>query len=189
MTPEKIPPLINIAPGIFVPFREDLFEAEPPRDRVERLKRLLTSIDYQREGVKENLVYMFEREKRRLVLQAAEMEQALPPPKVAPGALPPNEVDQIIANMEAPAKPGMDYNIRDMSQIDLSVAIPPDASLRDRTVIELLYMVERALWDLRGYEGHMRSIREAYVRRLEQELANVEEAGKRPEERLGAKGY
>ncbi|KAL2264277.1 hypothetical protein VTK26DRAFT_8480 [Humicola hyalothermophila] len=184
---ERIPPLTNIAPAIFVPLRQDLFEDEPPRDRVDRVKRLLAVIDYQREGVLENLLYMFEREKRRVVQHAAVTEQALPTPRFAPGALPPDEADAIIANMEALAEPGVDYNIREMPLVDGSATIPPETPLRDKTVMELINVVEKAVSDLHGFDGYMRGIKERYLKCLERELETLEQAGKRPEERVGAK--
>ncbi|KXX81200.1 hypothetical protein MMYC01_201396 [Madurella mycetomatis] len=179
---EKIPPLQNIAPSVFVPLQEDILKADLPRDRVERLRRILKTIDYQREGVKESLMYMFEREKKRIMMQAAEMEQTLGSPKIRPG-LPPEEVEEIIRNMEAPAQPGADYNIRDMPQLDFRLPVPPDVPLRDRTVIELLYIVESGLVQLNGYKKHMADIQKYYLERLERELARVDEVGKRPEER------
>lgn len=182
---EQIPPLSNIAPSIFVPLQDDIFESELPRDRVERVKTILKSIDYQREGVRENLLYMFEREKTRIMLQAAEMEQAQGPPKTRPG-LAPGEVDNIIANMEAPAQPNIDFNIRDMAPLDPNMPIPPDASLRDRTVLQLLGMVEHGLHELQSFEKYMEGIKDRYLTCLEQELARIEDAGKRPEERTRA---
>src|SRR4051812_30157561 len=73
---EKIPSLLNIAPSMFVPLQEDILKKpaseEVLRDRVKRLERILESIDYQREGVKENLLWMFEREKRRVIEESLE---------------------------------------------------------------------------------------------------------------------
>lgn len=178
----KIPPLNNIATSIFVPLRDDILTSELPRDRVERLKRILQTIDYQRDGVKENLLYMFEREKTRIILHASEVEQAQGLPKIRPG-LAPNEVDDVIANMEAPAQPGIDYNIRDMPELSVHTSPNPSASLRDRTVTELLIVVERGLHELQQFEGYMADIKNHYLRCLEQEMARVDDAGKRPEER------
>ncbi|KAK4150128.1 hypothetical protein C8A00DRAFT_37289 [Chaetomidium leptoderma] len=179
---EKIPPLTNIASSIFVPLQDDILKSEPPRDRVERLHWILKTIDYQREGVKENLLYMFEREKRRVILLAAESEQAQGRPKIKPG-LAPSEVDDIIANMESPAQPGMDYNIRTMAELGTNILIPPNASLRDKTVKELLIMVEKGLEELQDFERYMAGIKEEYLGCLEREMARIDNAGKRPEER------
>ncbi|KAK3293272.1 uncharacterized protein B0H64DRAFT_403904 [Chaetomium fimeti] len=184
---EKIPMLNNIAPSIFVPLQDDFLTIEPPRDRIERLKRILQTIDCQREGVKENLLYMFEREKKRIVLEATEIEEAQGLPDINPG-LAPSEVDEIIANMEAPAMPGRDYNVRDMPRPG-PAPVPPNASLRDKTVMELLNMVERGLTELEGFEKHMAGIKDRYLICLEQEMARVDDAGKRPEERSGIRRF
>ncbi|KAJ4307023.1 hypothetical protein N0V88_000398 [Collariella sp. IMI 366227] len=183
---EKIPPLTNIAPSIFVPLRDDLLNTDLPQDRVERLKRILETIDYQKQGVKANLIYMFEREKRRTMQHAAELEAQQGPSQMRP-SLPPDEADEIIANMEAPARPDLNYNIRDMPQLDVSRPIPPAMPLRERTLMELLVMVERGFEELQGYEAHIVGIKQHYLERLERELASLEDAGKRPEERSGGK--
>ncbi|KAL1841405.1 hypothetical protein VTJ49DRAFT_7082 [Mycothermus thermophilus] len=192
---EKIPPLTNIAPGIFVPLRDvDLANFKPPRDRIERLKSILSIIDYHREGIRENLLYMFEREKRRLVQQAAETEQQLlgptpPPPKSRPG-LSADEVDELIANMEAPAQPGVDYNVRNIALSELTAppltAGPPPSSVRDATVRDLLVMVERAMGDLHGSENFLLKKREEYLALLDREIKRLEGVGMRPEERRGS---
>jgi hypothetical protein len=180
---EQIPPLTDISASIFVPLQDDdIANFEAPRDRVERLKRILKTVDYHREGVKENLLYMFEREKRRIVQQAAEIEKAQGPPKAMPG-LSPNEVDEVIANMAAPAKPNMDYDIRNMLKVNVDTVLPPNATIRDKTVMDLLIMVEKGLVELEGFEKYMDGIKGDYLARLEREVARIEDAGKRPEER------
>jgi hypothetical protein len=184
---ERIPPLNNIAPSIFVPLQDDILESELPRDRVARLKRILETIDCQREGVKENLLYMFEREKKRIIMEAAEIEQTRGPPGIKPGPSP-SEVDEMIANMEAPAVANVDYDIRNMADFDLKMEPPPDASLRDRTVLDLLKVVEKGLGELEMFEAYMFKIKVGYLTRLEQEMSRIEDAGKRPEERSGATG-
>ncbi|KAK4250127.1 hypothetical protein C7999DRAFT_12110 [Corynascus novoguineensis] len=180
LAPEMIPPLSNIAPAIFVPLRDDIFTAEPPRDRIEHLKAILETIDYQRKGVKENLLYMFEREKRRIVQQAANLEQAQGPLVMKPGPAP-AEMDEIIANMEAPGSLRVeDYNIQSIPGIDTSKPVPPNTPLRDKTVMELLIMAEMALKDLEGFERHIAGIQERYLASLEQEMARMDQV-RRPD--------
>ncbi|KAK4237644.1 hypothetical protein C8A03DRAFT_34395 [Achaetomium macrosporum] len=181
---EKIPPLTNLAPSIFVPLRDDILNTELPQGPVERIKWILKTINYQREGVRENLLYLFEREKQRVVQQAIEIEQAQGQPKIKPG-LPPSEVDEVIANMEAPAAPGMNYNVQSMPALQPGTSIPPNASLRDRTMLELLMMVEKGLSELQGFEGYMANIKQQYLNRLEQEVARFEGSGKWSEGRSG----
>lgn len=167
-----------------MPLREDILKCELPRDRVDRLHWILKTIDFHRQGVKENILYMVEREKKRIMQQAAETEKAQGPPRLRPG-LSPEEVDESIGNMEAPAEAGIDYNIRNMPEIAAPIHIPPDASLRDRTALEVLSVVERGLADLHGYGEHMAGIEKYYLDCLERELKRIDEAGKRPEERSG----
>jgi hypothetical protein len=181
----KIPPLTNIAPSIFVPLQDDILTTELPRNRVELLQAILRSIDYQREGVKENLLCMFEREKQRIMQEAAEKEQAAGPPKMRPG-LPPSEVDAFIANMEALPEPGVDYNVKEWPANRRLDNIPLDISPRDRAVMELLKVVERGVEELGNFEKYMEGIRQHYVDTLTKEVAYIDEAGKRPEERAGA---
>lgn len=170
--PERIPRLNNknSAACVFVPLRDDILSTDVPRDRVERLRVILNSIDYQREGVKKNLLYMFEREKKRIMLEAAAREQAQGPPKIRPG-LPPSEVDNLIANMEAPATPGMNYDIRDMPPFDPRQPAPPNPSIRDEAVTDLLTMVEGAVVELQSFENYMAGIKDYYLQSLERELA------------------
>ncbi|KAK3683991.1 hypothetical protein B0T22DRAFT_412436 [Podospora appendiculata] len=181
---EQIPPLTNLAPSIFVPFREDITakQSEIPRDRIERLRRILESIDFQTKGVKENLLFLFEREKTRIILEAQEREQEWFPTGVKAGVHP-DEADRIIAYMEAPAQPGTDYNIRNMAELDRNRMIPSDLSVRDRAVEELMTLAEGAVQQLEGYEANMREIKKLYLERLDRELTMINEVGMRPEER------
>ncbi len=184
---EKIPRLQNIALGIFVPLQDDDLRqnSEPARDRVERLKRKLRSIDYQRAGVKENLMYMFEREKQRIILEAQEREADMYPdglPPKGPG-LHPREADLAIANMETPATPGTDYNVRNVLAIDVNRPLPPNLSVRERVIEDLVNLVENGATQLNGYEQHIKGIKDYYLGCLEREMAKMDLVGLRPEER------
>ncbi|KAK4101022.1 hypothetical protein N658DRAFT_496722 [Parathielavia hyrcaniae] len=182
---ETIPRLTTDAPAIFVPIPHDMLNSEPPQNRIERLKRILETIDYQREGVEENLMFMYEREKKRIMLEAAKLEQAQGPPKIRPG-LPPSELENIIANMETPAQPGGNYNLqRYPPTADAKTPMPPNLSLRDSTVRDILIVVQRGLNDLERFEEFMAGIKNHYLGLLERETAKIEEVGKRPEERSG----
>jgi hypothetical protein len=181
---EKIPPLTNLGPSVFVPLRDDILNTELPQDPVGRIKWMLNNIDYQRQGIRENLLYMFDREKQRAIRQAIEIEQAQGPPKIKPG-LPLREVDEMIANMEAPAAPGMNYNIQNMPVLQPVPPLPPNTPHRDRTVWELLLMVEKGLSELQGFERYMTCIKQEYLASLERELAKIEDPGRRSEGRSG----
>ncbi|KAK0705107.1 hypothetical protein B0H67DRAFT_604038 [Lasiosphaeris hirsuta] len=181
---DNIPALTNVAPSIFVPLRNsDWEDAAVPRDRVERLRRILESIDYQREGVKENLMYMFEREKERVILVATENLESEGQPRINPG-LDPREADWIIQNMEAPAESSYDYNIKDMPSINTRRPLPDTLSVRDRALDDILNVMEAGILNLTGYGTHIADIKKYYLDCLEKELGRVEAAGLRPEERL-----
>lgn len=166
-TPEKIQPLKNLAPSIFVPLREEHLErhAEPARDRVERLHRILESIDHQRAGVRDNLVCLFEREKQRIIAEATEREAQLGgPPKIRPG-LPPDETDAIITCMEAPAQTGVDYDVKapDLPPLDIHRPLPPGLSVREKAVEDLMSLVEGSVGQLTGFEAHIAGVMQHYL--------------------------
>lgn len=182
---ETIPPLRNLAPSIFVPLNVDITRPEEDTDRLGRLKRILESIDYHHQGMKENLMYMFEREKRRMTMEASERELALNQQDWKPG-LPRPEEDMIVRNMEAPATPGKNYNLTKEQIGSYHIRpIPPGApiSIRDRTVVELLMVVERSLIDLESLDNFMGRIKDKYLKHLEKELETIAQVGLRPEER------
>jgi len=186
--PEKIPPIGNIAPSVFVPIEGDfLADFQPPQDRMDRLKRILQSIDYQRAGVKENLMWLFEREKRRIIQEATEKELSFPPTlREAKPGLRPEEADRTIWNMESRAKPGVDYNVKDLGMLQRDpnlMRYPPDPTLRDRAVAELMALVEKGLSELEGYDNHMQHHKGYYLQFLQKEAARIAEAGLRPEQR------
>ena len=150
------------------------------------LKRILESIDFQREGVRENILFMFEREKRRSLLSASEQlaERGIVTPK---RALTPDEISETIRNMEAPAEPGLDYDIKDMPRMDLNRPLPADLSIHDRAVENLLSTIEGAITQLDGYDAHISGVKKQYLGRLERELSRINDAGLRPEERTQAR--
>lgn len=178
----RIPPLQNIVPSIFVPLQEDITQpVDLPRDRIDRLEWILNTIKSQRAGVRENMIYLFEREKDRILAEALEKEAATGPPDTRIG-LSPDEVDWVIGNMEAPHQAGLDYNIQDMPPRSVGVHVP-GLSHREETVWKLLELVEHAVAQTRGYSKHMSDIQAYYLGKLEKERQRIDEVGKRPEER------
>jgi hypothetical protein len=189
---EDIPPLASLVPSIFVPLREDITKPlDPPRDenhRIDRLKRILESLDHQRKEVRANLEWMFEREKTRIIRESKrrEIERGEQEAKVG---LHPDEVESMIKNMEEPANPSMDYNIRDMPYPDFSnKPASADLSVREQTARELLKLVENATMQLTGFGKHMDDMRKYYEGCLTKELAKMDEIGLRPEERAKTAG-
>jgi len=179
-TSEKIPPLTTIAPGIFVPIQDAMVTdfAEPPRDRVERLRRILRNIDYQREGIKQNLLYMISREKQRLIQEAAKIDEN----EVTidrPRGVSQREADMIIQNMMAPAQPGRDYNIKSEQIPARHLQSRASLPIRERVIEELLDMVESGVRQLANYEVHAAGIKQRYLDILEKELAKLKDEDNR----------
>ncbi|KAK1772490.1 hypothetical protein QBC33DRAFT_521422 [Phialemonium atrogriseum] len=152
-----------------------------PRDRVERLKWILKTIESQRTGVRENMIYLFERERDRILAEGREKEATLGTPDTRSG-IPPDEVDWMISNMEAPHQPGLDYNVQNLPP--RSFGLPPAGlSNREETIWQLLDLVENAIAQTQGYDKHMSDIKNYYHGKLEKEIQKIDEIGKRPEER------
>ena len=180
---EKIPPITGLAVSSFVPFDDDpTLPVDPPADRVERLKKILHSIELQRVGVRENLIYIFKREKARIVMEAQEQEGQQGILHSNP-VMSPEETDWLINNMEQPADPNIEYNLTVIPPLDMNRTLPADITLRERALEDVLTVVERLVDQLAGYERHMASIKAEYLNRLEKEIARMEDVGKRPEER------
>lgn len=202
-TKPPIAPLISVAPSIFTPMPEGMFDFlagpnptavdESLRDRVARLRHILATLDYQRAGVRDNMLYMFDREKERLIqwgegLEAARAAAAIPEDPSLPNA----EVDELIAAMEAPADARVNYSLGREQVGEMAWGIrqrraqQPQRGLTAReTVMEDIFrVVESSLGELVGYDGHIMNIRRMYAERLVKEEALISEAGLRPEERV-----
>ncbi|KAK0706552.1 hypothetical protein B0T26DRAFT_460458 [Lasiosphaeria miniovina] len=183
--PEKIPQLTNVAPSVFIPFNDDVTKdtEDGPRDRMQRLRRILESVDYQRDGVKENLLFLFQREKTRIMQESLAQELKSGQGEYKP-ALKPREVDWVVGNMAAKAQPGFDYNIKQMPYPEQSrPVLPPSATIRDKATANMLHLVEAGIQELTGYDAHMGEIRRYYIGCLDKELERLEVVGMRPEER------
>lgn len=178
---------MSTLPAIFLPLNHDITregESNYTRDRVERLKRILDTIDNQRVGVKENILWLLEREKERMVLEARERDEELNPQGIKTGlALTAAEVDQVIHSLEAPPVQGRDYNITDAPPLNVNRALPPTLSPREEVIDQLLNWVEHGSRELNGYEDHIAGIRRYYEEFLQKETARIEAVGMRPEDR------
>lgn len=195
-----IPPLISVAPSIFTPMPEGMFDFlagpnptavnESLRDRVARLRHILATLDYQRAGVRDNMLYMFDREKERLIQWAEAFEAAAAVPEDP--SLPNAEVDELIAAMEAPADARVNYSLgrEEVGQMVWGVRQRQaqqgqrGLTARETAMEDIFRVVESSLGELVGYDGHIMNIRRMYAERLVKEEALISEAGLRPEERV-----
>ncbi|KAK1832748.1 hypothetical protein QBC39DRAFT_329705 [Podospora conica] len=195
-----IPPLVSVVPAIFTPMPEDMFDFiatpknladEPLRDRVARLRHIIATIDDQRAGVRDNMLYMFDRDKERWIQEAEDREAAEAAgraPPMPPG-LPYAEVDEFVAAMEAPADPRVNYcvgreELRQMTLGHRSRGPQRAMTAREVAMEHVFRVVDSSLGELVGYDGHIMNFRRKYAERLEKEEALISEAGLRPEERV-----
>jgi hypothetical protein len=160
---------------------------EPLRDRVARLRHILATLDYQRAGVRDNMLYMFDREKDRLIQEAEAREAAMAVPEDP--SLPYGEVDELVAAMEAPADPRVNYSLgrEEVAQMVWGVRQRQGQrglTAREAAMVNIFRVVESSLGELGGYDAHIMNIRRMYAERLMREEALISEAGLRPEERV-----
>jgi hypothetical protein len=189
---EQIPRMKNIAPCIFVPLETDITKpGDHPRNRVEKLERLVAVMQAQRLEVLENIAFMAEHE-RLSILQYGRQREAVTGIPNGPGpSLPPDEVDWIMENMAAPAPKDRDLNIKDEAVLQqllqrTAAGMPPpeaEPTLREQVARDLLNTVNHATSNMRGYSTKVDERVHYYSQKLEKEKRVFEEAGKRPEQR------
>ncbi|OIW27416.1 hypothetical protein CONLIGDRAFT_715906 [Coniochaeta ligniaria NRRL 30616] len=188
---EPIPRMKSIAPCIFVPLETDITKPrDPPRNRVEKLERLIASAGAHRQGVLENIAFMAEHE-RRSILQYGRQQEAMAGIPQGPGpSLPPDEIDWIMDNMAAPAPKDRDLNIKDEADLQQLLlrnvsGMPPQAepSNREQVARDLVLTVAQAAQNAKGYSGEVDRRIWNLSQLLEKEKKRLEDAGKRPEER------
>lgn len=127
------------------------------------------------------MLYLFERERDRILAEALEKETSEGPPETRTG-LHPDEVDFMISNMEAPHQPEVNYNLQDIPPRGMWTQ-GPNATTREETVWLLLDLVEKAVAQWQGYDKHMNDNKDYYAGQLGKEEQTMAEMGKRPEER------
>ncbi len=164
-----IPPRVtHIAPAIFVPLEKDITQPfDAPRDRIERAGMLLESVEFHKAGVREGLLHLTELERRR-ILGEAKMWEAEHGPQADPAGLHPDEADAMLANMYAPAVPGVEYNVPTQDLRPNFFSSVDDPHREDR-VRQLQRVEEDGLDQLAGYEGHIEAIKRRWTDMLEKE--------------------
>lgn len=188
---EPIARMISIAPCIFVPLETDITKPrESTQSRVEKLERLVGSLQARRPEVLENMAYMAERE-RLAILQFGRQQEALTPFPTGPGpALPPEEVDWTMDNMNAPAPRDKDISIKDeaglqqlLARVAFNTPPGPGPTFRESVAADLLQTVTNAAAKMKGYSTEVDMRIMHYTQMLEDEKRRLETVGKRPEER------
>uniref|UniRef100_L2GE57 NADH-ubiquinone oxidoreductase 78 kDa subunit, mitochondrial n=1 Tax=Colletotrichum fructicola (strain Nara gc5) TaxID=1213859 RepID=L2GE57_COLFN len=139
------------AMAIFVPLEESLFEpSEAPKTNGERLEKTIDKLDKHFAAVQENIMFVYERERRRIIQVAKKMETVNGPVETDT-SLTPHDQEVLQAYIEAPLPPGANYaayHSRTQTTYTAPVAPPENlpANLRNelanpRTVYKYLVVI------------------------------------------------
>lgn len=167
-----IPRLQTISSTIFVPLDKSLLEPfDAPRDKIDRLKLTLERTEKYSDDVRRNLLFIFVRERDRIMQQARRQEAAASPEElVSTDTITHQEADAMIQGMLAPPVPGRDYTVVH------NVRPAPSSSewattWKSQAVEELLMTIERVIDNLNGFNGMMVGVHQRYHQAIEQEEA------------------
>lgn len=178
---KNIPALSSLVPSIFTPLEDDLLDPfEPPENRVQRLQRIIANIDAHEKRATDNAMWMVEREKRRIIMEAKRKEEALDQPETQL-RINPDETETIIENMRAAPKLGKDYNVADAELQPNHAIFQQEFTHREDTTRQLMLLVENAYKQIEEYKVFMKATKDFYQERLKSEIAVDEGFGKRPE--------
>ncbi|KAK1689854.1 hypothetical protein BDP55DRAFT_651809 [Colletotrichum godetiae] len=156
--------------AMFVPLEESLFDPfDAPGTEIERIKLGQKNLEKHTAAVEQNLVFVYEREHKR-ILKLAEQEEAEKGFIETPAGLMQGEEALIMESVHAPIPPGADYNDR-----HLSTYKPPEAPQqvmppRPSALQWSLYNAGQAVGQLNGYAGHAQELKEAYQEMLNDAL-------------------
>ncbi|KAL2759675.1 hypothetical protein ACRALDRAFT_1060320 [Sodiomyces alcalophilus JCM 7366] len=168
---QPIPPLKYLSPAIFVPLEKSLLEPfDAPRDKLERLKVTLERLDRHSNEVRQNLWYMFLRERDR-ILQEARKAKAIYGAQVPPADIDENERDMMLQNMMASPDPNKDYAAIHPLPTPVQPAAPA-TTWREQAVDELISLVEGAIRVIDGFDVAATDVKEDYRRAIEREKAS-----------------
>ncbi|KAH8178073.1 acyl coA binding protein [Sarocladium implicatum] len=163
--PLEFPPLVSIAPAVFLPITRDFTKpiAPIPSATTSRLRNTIDRHHTHTKAVADNIMDYYIREAVR--------QSQLPPAPLPPSATPypvysQQDRDQLIANVEAPLEPGKDIHV-DVNKIE-----PPE---HDKLPSQELRLLATAVRDLTAYQQHAsvkaQRLREEYKRAQEREAA------------------
>ncbi|KAK1965263.1 hypothetical protein LY78DRAFT_658485 [Colletotrichum sublineola] len=175
---EDIPMLVPGAPAMamFVPLEESLFEPfDPPQKESDRLRACQQNIEKHTAAVEQNIIYIYEREHRRILQHANKLEATMGIFETTVGLIP-GEDELITEYVKAPSPHGADYNTRHLSTYTYPEA-PGDLPPRQAALNWSLYNTGQALSQLGGYAAHAQEIKNHYKTALERELAQEESSG------------
>ncbi|KAF9877723.1 hypothetical protein CkaCkLH20_04858 [Colletotrichum karsti] len=161
--------------AMFVPLEESLFEPfEEPKTKLDRLKASVENVDKQAAGVQENIRYIYERERRRIVRLANKLEAANGLVETDLG-IAPDDRAIMMAYVEAAFPPGADFSTRTQSTYTIPEK-PPTTGLppRQGAILWSLYNTGQALIQMCGYMDLAQKFLDEYHKEIEEETAALE---------------
>ncbi|KAL8365895.1 hypothetical protein RB595_004597 [Gaeumannomyces hyphopodioides] len=174
-----LPKLTHIDPVIFVLAQDDFTRPtmQPAQDRVERVKRMLETIDAYKYEVRVNFHHLVRQEKRRIEQSSLQYEQA----HKAVGETEPdvsiNDERGIMAAMDAPVDPKTTYNIEGTAQ-QLRVWErfhgEEEPFNRENSLRQLGLVAEEGIHHIDEFLMHMASLRAKWETVLEREQIALE---------------
>ncbi|KAL3302494.1 NADH-ubiquinone oxidoreductase 78 kDa subunit mitochondrial [Colletotrichum asianum] len=161
------------AMAIFVPLEESLFEpSEAPKTNGERLEKTIDKLDKHFAAVQENIMFVYERERRRIIQVAKKME-AMNGPVETDTSLTPHDQEVLQAYIEAPLPPGANYaayHSRTQTTYTAPVAPPENLPARQGAIQWSLYNAGQELVQIYGYHEHAENILAGYRAALKKEV-------------------
>ncbi|OTB10469.1 hypothetical protein K445DRAFT_371131 [Daldinia sp. EC12] len=181
---EDIPAYQNIAPSIFVPAQTDFTKPPPelPSEPVRRRAEILAQIDEHADAVQDNIYYMFNREKTRILQECKRREANFPHLKAVPGltdieerSIPSSgmEMDEILYIRQNASKQNRAFSdvppVFTHNQCLHIEARGLEEPPRKSAEKMLMNLVKHGIQNLEGFAYHVANVKEAKSRELDGE--------------------
>jgi hypothetical protein len=173
-----LPKLTHIDPVIFVLAEEDFTRpVQPARDRVERVERILKSIDWYHQAIRANFHHLVRHEKRRVEQSTAAYEYQCEPIGKVEAGVGIEELRAMVTAINAPVDPEMDYNV-DATADDLRMWEQfqgEDEPFTKRNGLRQMgWIAEQGVHHIDGFNNHMTALRGKWQAILEREERAIE---------------
>ncbi|KAI1471885.1 uncharacterized protein F4812DRAFT_197701 [Daldinia caldariorum] len=181
---EDIPAYQSIAPSIFVPAQIDFTKPlpRPPSEPTQRRVEMLAQIDEHADAVLENIYYMLNREKTRILQECKRREANFPHHRDLPGltdgeerSLPSNgmEMDEILYLKQNAPKPNqISSDVPPMFTHNQCLHVEtggPEETPRKSAEKMLMNLVKHGIQNLEGFAQHIENVKEVKRRELDNE--------------------
>ncbi|KAI1800854.1 hypothetical protein F4811DRAFT_556450 [Daldinia bambusicola] len=178
---EDIPAFQSITPSIFVPAQIDFTKPLPelPSEPNQRRAEMLAQIDEHADAVLDNIYYMLNREKTRILQECKRREASFPHLRALPGltdgeerSLPSNamEMDEILYLKQHAPKPNqIASDVPPMFSHNQCLHVEaggPEDPPRKSAEKMLMNLVKHGIQNLEGFAQHIENVKEAKRREL-----------------------